>query len=155
MSNKKTAEVFDFALFDYAKYADSFRELAEKNVTQSSEAYENFRTSAEEITQTAQKAFEAMREGMTTLSNKAIENTKTNTEASLAYFEKLAEVRNVSDLIELQSTYFRTSFEILSEQAREAQELSVKTGEKVVTPISEATEKTVEKAADRATSKVA
>jgi phasin len=150
MVNKKTGEAADFPTFDVTTYFDAFREMAEKNIAQNAETYDNFKASAEEATASAQKAFEAMREGMTALSNKALENTKANTGASLAYMEKLAGVRNVSELIELQSAFFRNSLETMSTQAREAQEISVRLGEKTAAPVTAAAEKAVEKASPRA-----
>lgn len=143
---KKTTEAFEPAPFDFAKFADSFRHLTEKNMAQGTEAYDKFKVAAEEATETAQKAFDALREGTAAMSNKAFENARTNTEASLAFFEKLAGAKTVSELIELQGEFFRTSFENLAAQARETQELSVRISEESATPVKEAAGKAVEAA---------
>lgn len=134
---------FDFAAFDIANVTESFRELTEKSIAQGTEAYEQFKLAAEDATASAQKSFDAMREGVTELSAKALENTKTNTEASMAFVEKLTGAKTFAEAVELQGEFFRTSFETLSAQTKEAQELTMKVGEKASAPVKEATEKAV------------
>jgi phasin len=141
MATAKNTQAFELASFDFAKFADSFRQIAEKNMAQSTDAYEQMKAAAEEATQTAQKAFDALREGTATLSNKAFENARTNTEAGLAFFEKFAGARTLSELVELQGEFFRTSFETLAAQTKETQELTVKVTEKSTAPVKAATEK--------------
>ena len=143
-TSKKPTEAFEMASFDFAKFTDSFRQIAEKNMAQSTDAYEQIKVAAEEATQTAQKAFDAFREGTAALSNKAFENARTNTEASLAFFEKLAGAKTLSELIELQGEFFRTSFETLAAQAKETQQLTVKVTENSTAPVKAAAEKAVE-----------
>ncbi|MGI9402744.1 MAG: phasin family protein [Rhizobiaceae bacterium] len=145
---KKTAGNFEYPEFDVAKFTGSFREAAEKAVAQNAEAYEQFKVAAEEATESAKQAFEAAREGAITLSSKAFENTKANTEAGITYLEKLSAIKSVSELMELQSEYFRNSFEVLSAQTKEAQELTVKVSEESAAPVKAAAEKVAAKAAD-------
>ena len=142
-AKKAANDAFDFAAFDIAKVTESFRELTEKSIAQGTEAYEQFKLAAEDATASAQKTFDAMRDGAAELSAKALENTKANTEASMAFIEKLTNAKTFAEAVELQGEFFRTSFETLSTQAKEAQELSVKLGEKASAPVKEATEKAV------------
>lgn len=146
---KKPADTFEFAAFDLAKTSEAVRDFAEKGMAQSTEAYETFRTAAEEATATAQKSFDAMRDGGAEISAKAFENAKANTEASLGFLEKLAGVKSVSEVFELQGEYFRNSFETLTTQVKEAQEMAVKVGEKSAAPVQKATEKAVETVANK------
>ena len=147
---KKPTEAFELAPFDFAKYADTFRQMAEKNIAQSTEAYDQFKVAAEEATATAQKAFDAMREGSAALSNKAFENVRANTETSLAYVEKLAGAKSWSEFVELQGEFIRTSFETFAAQAKETQELTVKVSENSAAPVKAAAEKAVDAVASKA-----
>ena len=147
---KKTTEAFEFSEFEFTKYADSFREMAEKSMAQSKDMYDMFKTNAEDATLSAQKAFEALRKGTEQMTQKAMDNTKSNTEASLAFFEKLAGAKSVSEALEVQSEFFRKSFDALSAQAKEAQEMTMKLTEDTAAPVKEAAEKVVEKASKAA-----
>jgi hypothetical protein len=53
MATKKTAtsaEMFEFPTFDVSKMADSYREMADKSVNQTKEAYAKAKTVAEDAT---------------------------------------------------------------------------------------------------------
>ena len=150
---KKPAGNFEFPEFNVAKMSDSFREAAEKAVAQNTEAYEQFKVAAEEATESAKQAFEAAREGALALSSKAFENTKANADASIIYMEKFAAIKSVSELMELQSEYFRNSFEVLSAQAKEAQELTAKVSEESTAPVKAVAEKAAAKAVEAVTQK--
>jgi len=138
----KPADMMEKAQADLAAMNESFRHLAEKSMAQGTEAYENFRKMAEEATSSAQKSFDAMREGMTTLSAKAYENVRTNTETSVSFIEKLSHAKSFSEVLELQGEFFRNSFDTLSTQAKEAQALTVKVTEKAAAPAKAQAEKT-------------
>jgi phasin len=145
--NIKKTDAFPFAQFDVAKMSESYRDYAEKAVAQSTEAYDKFKAVAEEATVSAQKSFDAMREGVAALSAKAIDNARVNTEAGVAFIEKLAAAKTLADVFELQGEYFRASFETLSTQAKEAQDLVTKTGEQASAPAKTVVQKAVKAAA--------
>lgn len=145
MNAKKTE--FPFAQFDYSKVAETYRDFAEKAVAQGTEAYDKFKVAAEEATASAQKSFDAMREGFAALTAKAIENTRINTEAGVAFIEKLQGAKTVAEVLELQGEYFRQAFETLTGQAKEVQDLATKTGEKAAAPAKAVAQKVVKAAA--------
>ncbi|MCG6857921.1 MAG: phasin family protein [Salaquimonas sp.] len=134
---------FDMSKFDIVKLSETYRDFAEKAMSQSTEAYEKYKSAAEEATASAQKSFDAMREGVSVLSAKAIENTKTNTEAGVAFVEKLTGAKTLAEVLELQGEFFRSTFEMLASQAKETQDLAVKVGGKAVAPVKAAAEKAV------------
>lgn len=144
-SKKSGNDAFQFAQFDFGKMNESYRDFAEKAVAQSTEAYETYKTAAEEATSNAQKSFDALREGVAALSAKAIENTKANTEAGVAFVEKLAASKSFAEMLELQGQFFRSAFDTLATQAKETQEMAAKIGEKTAAPVKETAEKAVEK----------
>jgi phasin len=142
MSTKNpAAEMMEKAQADFANMSESFRQMAEKSVAQSSEAYAQFKTLAEDATSAAQKSFDAMREGVTELSTKALENAKVNAEAGVAFVEKVSKVKSFAEVLELQGEFFRTAFERLSAQAKDAQELALKVSEKAAAPVKASAEK--------------
>jgi len=144
-AKKPAADMFQFAQFDFAKLNEGYREFAEKAMSQSTEAYAKYKAAAEEATASAQKSFDALREGMTALSTKAIENTKANTEAGVAFVEKLAAAKTFAEVIELQGEFFRSAFDTLTSQAKETQVLATKIGEKASAPAKAIAEKAVDK----------
>lgn len=147
MTKKPANDLFPFAQFDFSKLNESYREFAEKALAQSTEAYDKYKAVAEEATANAQKSFDALREGVATLSAKAIENTRANTEAGVAFVEKLAAAKSLAEVLELQGEFFRSAFDTLASQAKETQELAVKIGEKTAAPAKQAVEKVAKAAA--------
>ena len=143
MATAKNAanEMIEKAQSDFTNMSESFRHMAEKSVTQGTEAYDKFKVMAEEATAAAQKSFDAMREGMTVLSTKAMENTRVNTETGVAFVEKVTKAKTFAEVLELQGEFFRSAFERLSSQAKEVQELTLKVTEKAAAPVKAQAEK--------------
>ncbi len=137
----QTNDMMEKAQADFANFTENFREMAEKGVAQSTEAYDKFKGMAEEAGSAAQKSFDAMREGMAALSAKAMENTRANTESGVAFVEKVTKAKSFAEVLELQGEFFRTAFERLSAQAKDAQELTVKVSEKAAAPVKAQAEK--------------
>jgi phasin len=146
MSTKKS-DLFPFPQFDFSQFGESYRAFAEKAIAQSNEAYDKFKAAAEEATANAQTSFEAVRDSFAVLVSKAVENARINTEAGVAFLEKLAAAKTMAEVIDLQAAYFRSTFENLTSQAKEAQELVVKAGEKATAPVKTVVQKAVKAAA--------
>jgi phasin len=143
MANAKSPanEMIEKAQADFANMSESFRQMAEKSVAQGTEAYDKFKVMAEEATTAAQKSFDVVREGMTVLSTKAMENARANTESGVAFVEKVTKAKTFAEVLELQGEFFRNSFERLASQAKEAQELTLKVTEKAAAPVKAQAEK--------------
>ncbi|HXV28884.1 MAG TPA: phasin [Sinorhizobium sp.] len=140
MATKKTEDAFSLS-FDPTKFADSFREFAEKGATQSKDAYEKMKTAAEEATKTVEATFEKAQSGSVELGLKAIDALRTNAENSLSHMEKLLGVKSVSELVELQTAFIRKQAELAVEQAKTMQEATRKVAENVAKPGKDAAEK--------------
>ncbi len=143
MATKKTPaeDVFAFAAFDPAKLTESYREFAENGVAQSKEAYAKLKTAAEDATKTVEQTLESAQAGSVELSLKAIDAVRTNADNSLSHVEALLGVKSVSELVELQSAFFRSQAEAAVEQARDLQEAARKVAEDVSKPGKAAYEK--------------
>jgi len=140
MATRKTEDAFSLS-FDPSKFADTFRDFAEKGAAQSKEAYAKLKVAAEEATKTVEATFENAQSGSVELGLKAIDALRTHAENSLSHMEKLLGVKSVSELVELQTSYIRKQAELTVEQAKTMQEATRKIAENVVKPGKDAAEK--------------
>src|SRR5690606_23733014 len=96
MATKKTttsAEMFEFPTFDVSKMTDSYREMADKSVNQTKEAYAKAKTVAEDTTKAIEATLETAQAGTVELSLKAIDAVRTSTEQSLSHMEALLGIK--------------------------------------------------------------
>lgn len=144
MATKKTtasAEMFEFPTFDVSKMTDSYREMADKSVNQTKEAYAKVKTVAEDATKAIESTLETAQAGTVELSLKAIDATRGNVEHSLSHMEALLGVKSVAQLIELQTSFFRKQAEMMADQAKAMQEAARKVAEDVSKPAKAVAEK--------------
>ena len=146
MATKKTpptAELYEFPAFDVSKMADSYREMADKSVNQTKEAYAKAKTVAEDATKAIESTLETAQAGTVELSLKAIDAARGNVEHSLSHMEALLGVKSVAQMIELQTGYFRKQAEMMADQAKIMQEAARKVAEDVAKPTKAVAEKTM------------
>jgi phasin len=144
MATKKTttsAEMFEFPTFDVSKMTDSYREMADKSVNQTKEAYAKAKTVAEDATKAIESTLETAQAGTVDLSLKAIDAARGNVEHSLSHMEALLGVKSVAQMIELQTGYFRKQAEMMADQAKTMQEAARKLAEDVAKPTKTVAEK--------------
>jgi phasin len=144
MATKKTttsAEMFEFPTFDVSKMTDSYREMADKSVNQTKEAYAKVKTVAEDATKAIESTLETAQAGTVELSLKAIDAARGNVEHSLSHMEALLGVKSVAQMIELQTGFFRKQAEMMADQAKAMQEAARKVAEDVSKPVKTVAEK--------------
>lgn len=139
--HQMTQDIFSISSFDPTKVTESFRDFAEKGVSQSRDAYAKMKTAAEEAGKTIEATVESAQSGTVELSLKAINALRTNAETSLSHMEALIACKSLSEVFELQTSFIRKQAEIAMEQARSMQETTRKVAENLVKPGKEATEK--------------
>ncbi len=137
----KTAETIEFPTFDTTKASDQMRAMAEKGMEQSKEAYEKMRSGAETTQKAMEQTFEAARAHGTELSMKSISAMRAGSDAAFSHMEALLGVRTLSDMIELQTAFFRKATEMSVETAKDFQSLSTKSYEDVSKPMRDLVEK--------------
>ena len=137
----KMADTIEFPTFDASQATDQFRAFAEKGVEQSKEAYVKMKTGAEEAQKVIEATYENARTAGADLSMKGIAAMRASTEAGFSHMESLAGVKSLSDLIELQTSFLRKSYEMMVEQAKDFQSASSKAIEEVSKPSKTAFEK--------------
>jgi phasin len=121
----------------------AMREMAEKGVQQAKEAYDSYKTIAEDATDALEDSFATVNKSMTNLQAKALDFSKTNVDASFDLAVKMLGVRSLAEAVELQSSFARQQFDVLSKQTREFQELATKVQTEAVKPFRDGVTKAV------------
>src|SRR6201999_1687698 len=101
-----------------SKFAESFRDFAEKGALQSKDAYAKMKTVAEDAGKTVEATLQSAQSGTVELGLKAIDALRTNAENSFAHMEALLGVKSVAELLDLQTAFFRKQAELTVEQAK-------------------------------------
>ncbi|MDJ0930105.1 phasin [Breoghania sp.] len=119
------------------------REMTEKGLNQSREAYEKFKSAAEEATDMIEDSFETTRQGVLELNTCALHAAKANTDATYDFMKSLVGAKSLSEAIELQTSFARTQFDAMSKQAKEMQEISSKYATDLSSPMKDVFDKAV------------
>ena len=135
------AEPFAMPALPAVEVPAAVREMAEKSVAQAKETYEKIKSAAEEATDVLEDTYETTRQGVVTLNLKAIDTVKANSDATFAFAREMLAVKSLSEAIELQTSFARKSFEALTAQAKEFQELATKLASESSAPMKDAFQK--------------
>jgi phasin len=128
-------EAFQIASFDVPEV---FRDVAEKTAKQAKEGYEKMRAAAEEATDLLEDQFETARTGFVEMNGKMIEAAKANADATFRFAKDVLAVKSFAEVIELQTAFARSQFELATAQAKEIQELVTKYSTETTQPMKDA-----------------
>ena len=103
---------------------ESVRTLAEKTVDQTRETYDRSTDAFEASVATFEKSFDAAGQGAAAFNRKIIDIARRNLNSTFDLAKSLAGAKNLADMVELQSAYWRKQFGTLTAQAEEVQALS-------------------------------
>jgi phasin len=120
----------------------AFRDLAEKSVSTARDTYAKIKSAADDATGLVEETLETAREGAFAIGVKALDATKTNTDASFELVKDLFGAKTMSEVIELQSRFARKQFDTLAEQFKEFQALGEKLVSDTTKPVTDKVEKT-------------
>jgi phasin len=124
---------------------EAFREMAEKGVEQTRNAYAKAKVASEEAADLLENTYEAAAKRATDYSRKLIEITRTNTRAAFDYVHELLGVKSPSEFIALSTAQMRKQLEIVSEQNKElgalAQEIATEAAGTIKASMSKAVNK--------------
>jgi phasin len=137
----KMEDVFSISSFDPSKFADSFRDFAEKGSQQSRDAYAKMKAAGEEAGKTLESTVQTAQAGAAEIGHQAIGAMRTSAENSLSHMDALLSVKSVAEFFELQTSFLRKQAELTIEQAKAMQETSKQVAEKLAKPSKEAAEK--------------
>jgi phasin len=138
---------FEMPKFDLPnmEMPEAFREMAEKGVEQTRDAYAKAKVASEEAADLLQNTYEAAAKRATDYNRKLIEITRANTRAAFEYVHELLGVKSPSEFIQLSTAQMRKQFEIVSEQNKElcalAQEMATEAAGTIKTSVSKAVNK--------------
>jgi phasin len=109
---------------------EGVRALAEKNVAQSREAYDRSKDAFDASLTTFERSFDAA-----AFNRRIVDIARRNVESSFDLASSLAKAKNLTDIVELQTAFWRKQFGVLTAQAEEVRALSTKVAADAAAPI--------------------
>jgi phasin len=143
----KTNGQFETLTLD-AAFSEAVRELAEKSVDQTREAYDRAKDSLEAAVDTMARSFDELRQGAAALNRKVIEIAEENVSSGFDLAKSLAKARTLAEMVELPATYWRKQLSALSAQAEEVRTLSTKVAADIAAPINAHVTRSIEQLSD-------
>ena len=131
-----TAERVTEAAFSFPTYEvpEMFRSFTEQSLSQTRDAYQKMKASAEETTDAMEESFEAARGGIVEAQMQALDAAKANSEATLEFAKKLLSTTSVADAFQLQASFARERFEALVDYTKTFQASLTKTATEASAP---------------------
>jgi len=105
---------------------EGVRALAEKSVAQTRQAYDRSLDAFDTSLATFERTFDAAGQGAIAFNSKIVDIARRNVSASFDLATSLAGAKNLADIVELQSAFWRKQFGVLTAQAEEVRSLSMK-----------------------------
>jgi phasin len=114
---------------------EGVRALAEKSVAQTRETYNRSSNAFDASLTTFERSFDAAGQGAAAFNRKIVDIARRNVDASFDLAKSLAGAKNLADMVELQASFWRKQFGILTAQAEEVRALSSKVTADAAEPI--------------------
>ena len=112
---------------NFAELPDSIRGIMKSSIEQARKAFDSFVSTSENMLHGLDTSSNPVADSLKTLNEKVASFTKQNAEANFNLAIRLADARQLSDIVELQNAYMREQMETFSRQLEELRELTVKT----------------------------
>ncbi len=128
----KASETFKAAMKEFeglkldTTVPESVRALAEKTVNQTRDAYERGKEALEESIDSLERSFDAAGQGATAFNRKLIDIAQRNLNSGFDLAKSLAGAKNLAEIVELQSSFIRSQFDVFASQASEIRALTTK-----------------------------
>ena len=135
---------FEMPKFDMSnmEMPEAFREMAEKGVERTRDAYARANVATEEAVDLLENTYEAAAKRATDYNRKLIAIGRTNTRAAFDNVHELLAAKSPSEFIELSTAQMRKQFDIASAQNKElcglAQEITTEAAGAIATGVSKA-----------------
>jgi len=114
---------------------EGMRALAEKSVAQIREAYDRSWDAFDASVTTFERSFEAAGQSATAFNRKIIDIARRNVDASFDLATSLAGAKDLSDIVERQTAFWRKQFSVLTAQAEEVRAQSTRVTADAAKPI--------------------
>lgn len=116
-------------------FPEAARDLAEKTVAQTREAYDRSKEALDAGVDAMEKSFDAVGQGAAALNRKIIDIAQRNLNSGFDLAKSLAGAKNLAEILELQGAHWRKQFGTLAAQAEEVRALSTKVAADTAEPI--------------------
>jgi hypothetical protein len=131
--SRSTASQFE--AFRHNQVPEPMRALAGSGVAQTREFYERSKDAVQGVLETWQKSFGAAGQGAVALNRKIFDIAERNINNGFDLATGLAGAKNLAEVMELQTTYWRKQLDQLKAQAEDVRALSTNVTAKVVEPM--------------------
>ncbi len=131
---RRTTDQLENLGFDTA-VPEGVRALAEKTVAQTRQAYDRSFDAFDASLTTFERSFDAAGQGAAAFNRKIVDIARRNVDASFDLATSLAGAKDLADMVELQSAFWRKQFGVLTAQAEEVRALSAKVTADAAKPI--------------------
>ncbi|GEM_PF-443313 len=98
---------------------ERLRLAAEQGLEQTRAAYEKIKSAAEETTASLETSYAATTRGITEFNQKAFSVIKAQAEANFEHVKAVMSAKSMPEVIDLQTTHLKKSFEVANEQLKE------------------------------------
>lgn len=102
------------------------REFAEKSVAQAKEGYAKFKAASEEATDAFEDAYATSTKSYKELTRKSVEAARSNVNAHFDFLQALIAAKSVSQAVELQTSYAKQQYDVVTAQLKELSALAQK-----------------------------
>src|SRR5258706_15447481 len=113
---------------------ETFRETAEKAVSQAKNTYEKAKVASDQATDLLRETYATAAKGATDYNLKIIEFARANTNTAFDYAQDLMEVKHPSELVALSTAHVQKRFETMIAQTKELTELAQKLATETTEP---------------------
>ncbi len=110
----------------FADMPDSIRSIMKSSIEQAKKAFDTFISTSEKMMQSIDVTSSTTTESLKALNEKIAQFTRQNAEANFNLALRLADARQMSDVVEMQNAHVREQMETFSHQLEELRELTTK-----------------------------
>ncbi len=111
---------------NFAELPKSVRSIMKSSIEQAKKAFDTFVASSEKMIQSVDTSANPAAESLKQLNEKIAAFTRQNAESNFNLALKLADARQLSDIVELQNAHVRDQMETFGHQLEELRELTTK-----------------------------
>jgi phasin len=111
---------------NFAELPDSIRSIMKSSIEQARKAFDSFVATSENMLHGLDTTANPAADSLKSFNEKVAAFTRQNAEANFNLAVKLADARQLSDIVELQNAHMREQMETFSRQLEELRDLTVK-----------------------------
>ncbi len=111
---------------NFAELPDSIRSIMKSSIEQARKAFDSFVATSENMLHGLDTSANPVADSLKSLNEKVAAFTRQNAEANFNLAMRLADARQLSDIVELQNAHMREQMETFGRQLEELRELTVK-----------------------------